>query len=108
MEHELKCWPDPFQAILDGKKTHEIRKTDRDFHEGDLLLLREYRVTFSCLDPIDFHEITKGEYTGRTCQVRVTYLSAPETFGLPKGLCVLSIRPVDGVNPYRTSDKESP
>lgn len=78
--HELKCWPEPFKAVLDGKKTHEIRKTDRDFHEGDELLLREWAPT-----------VPRG-YTGREVYARVTYLSPPGMFGLPEGLCVMSLQ----------------
>src|SRR5690348_13292378 len=40
--HVLKVWPDFYAAIASGRKTFEIRKDDRDFAEGDRLLLREW------------------------------------------------------------------
>ena len=59
--HELKTWPEYFEAILDGRKRFEFRLDDRDFKVGDVLLLREY-------DP------NKWDYTGNTVRVKVTYI----------------------------------
>lgn len=61
MVHELKTWPIYFQAIVDRKKRFEIRFNDRDFKEGDTLILREYR------------EKTR-HYTGRKVLVNVLYV----------------------------------
>ncbi|VEF93151.1 Domain of Uncharacterised Function with PDB structure [Streptococcus pseudoporcinus] len=41
-QHMLKCYPEYFEAIMDGTKTFEYRYNDRDFKVGDELLLREY------------------------------------------------------------------
>lgn len=41
-EHELKCNTEYFNRILWGQKTFEIRKNDRDFQVGDILILREF------------------------------------------------------------------
>jgi len=61
MIHELKTWPPYFQDILDGKKTFEIRKNDRDFKVGDTLRLMEW------------NPVTKS-YTGRKVDVTVRYM----------------------------------
>lgn len=42
MEHELKCWTEPFAATPDGSKPFEIRKYDRPYRVGDVLRLREW------------------------------------------------------------------
>lgn len=86
MEHDLKTWAEPFQAIVDGLKTHEIRKPDRNFNPRDTLLLREWIPEFNA-------------YTGREIRVRVTYVTHGGTWGLPAGLCVMSIRQIDKVAP---------
>jgi hypothetical protein len=76
-EHELKTWPGPFSAVLDGSKRFEWRKYDRDFHVGDTLLLREW-------------DNDKEDYTGRAVSVECLYMIS-NVFGIPKGYCVMSI-----------------
>lgn len=78
MEHDLKCWPGPFEGVVTGQKTHEVRKDDRGYSVGDTLKMREW-------DP------DTSKYTGRACRVEVTYISR-DAFGLPPGLIVMSIR----------------
>jgi hypothetical protein len=79
-EHTLKTWPEPFRALLAGEKTHEIRTADRPFAVGDLLHLREW-------DPVS------GEYSGRSLSVRVTYITKGGEWGIPAGMCVMSVTP---------------
>lgn len=40
--HDLKCWPEFFDAIARGEKTFEVRKNDRGFQKGDRLRLLKY------------------------------------------------------------------
>ena len=43
MRHELKTWPNYFEAIRCGDKRFEIRdNSDRGFQKGDLIVFREY------------------------------------------------------------------
>lgn len=60
--HKLKIGSEFFKAVKDGRKKFEIRKNDRAFHEGDILVLEEY-------DPIN------QQYLGGVIKVEVTYMT---------------------------------
>ena len=42
MNHELKIYPEYYKQILLGLKKVEIRLNDRNYQEGDLLILNEF------------------------------------------------------------------
>lgn len=42
MRHTLKIWPEFYAKVKDGSKTFEVRNNDRDFKEGDEVVLWEY------------------------------------------------------------------
>jgi hypothetical protein len=92
--HELKSWPEYFKPVQDGRKTFELRRDDRDFAVGDVLLMREW-------DP------ERKEYTGNEIRRSVTYVlrgfygpdadlfhgpDAPLR-GLTRGYCILGLTP---------------
>lgn len=78
MKHELKCWPEHFQATWVGDKTFEIRRNDRNFKERDEVELQEY-------DPND------SDFTGRSITGFITYLT---NFAQSKYFVVFSIREI--------------
>lgn len=80
-KHDLKIWPEFFTAIVEGKKTFEIRVNDRDFKVGDILILREW------------HNLLE-KYTGRIVSRKVTYITQG-AFGLPDDICVMSLKFMD-------------
>ena len=83
--HQLKSWTRFFRPIVSGDRTHELRRNDRNYGVGDLLILREF-------DP------EAGAYTGSTCEATVTSITSEEVpcavsgEGLSPGFCILSIR----------------
>ena len=78
--HELKTLPEFFGPVRRGEKRFEVRRDDRGFRKGDILRLREW---------------DGASYTGRSIDVRVTYvLEDAERFGLMTAYVVLSIEPV--------------
>lgn len=77
MVHELKIHPKPFHLILRGSKRHEVRKLDRDYQEGDHVILRELTAPGS------------STFTGRELEFRIG--SVTTGWGLPEGLCVFTL-----------------
>jgi hypothetical protein len=75
--HDLKIWTGPFLEITNGQKPYEVRSCkDRDFHQGDLLLLREWL-------PDQRHK-EGGRYTGRFVLARVKHITRPD-HGITRG-----------------------
>ena len=76
MKHELKIYPKYFEAIIDGKKTFEIRKNDRGFRVGDRVVLKEW-------DNI--------VYSGREIHAEIKYILDDKFIGLADGYVAFSI-----------------
>lgn len=78
MTHELKTWTAFYHDVAAGIKKFELRKNDRDFKVGDLLILEEWNTELK-------------EYTGNSCVVRVVYILQGGQFGLEEGYVIMSI-----------------
>lgn len=84
-EHNLKTDPAVFQAVVDGLKPYEIRKNDRDFAVGDVLVLHETKHTGQSM--------TEGApliYTGRVALRVVGHLLVG--YGLAPDWCILAFK----------------
>jgi hypothetical protein len=80
--HELKTWPCCFDGV-GVTKMFELRKNDRGFNRGDMLVLKEWNSL-------------EKEYTGREKRVWViSILRDAEEFGLRPGFVIMSIEPVE-------------
>lgn len=80
MTHALKTSPTYFQAVVKGEKTFEVRKSDRNFKEGDDLLLQEY------------DEVT-GKFSGEEWKGKITFMLSDMTGYVKKGYVTFSIIP---------------
>lgn len=60
--HDLKIYPEYFAEVIVGNKPFEIRKNDRNFKTGDLVVLHEY-------DPIS------RKLTGDKVKAEITYMT---------------------------------
>ncbi len=77
MEHELKIYPTYFEDVISGKKKFEIRKNDRKYRVGDILILKEW-------DNI--------KYSGREARAEVIYLIDDKFVGIQPGYVVMGIK----------------
>jgi hypothetical protein len=77
--HELKCWPDFYEALVNDFKTFEVRKNDRDFQVDDTLHLREWNPA-------------NRAYTGRELLAVVLYvMDLADPFLIARGYVVMSV-----------------
>ena len=76
--HTLKTWPKYYIQVKHGYKTVELRKDDRGFQAGDILVLEEW-------DP------RMEMYTGRAMERIVTHVLRGFP-GLAEGYVALSMR----------------
>lgn len=81
VEHYLKCWPNYYHRVIIGKKNFEVRKNDRDFQTGDLLILQEWNPETET-------------FTGNEKTFWIDYILHGPAFGIEEGYCVMSIKPV--------------
>lgn len=77
-KHDLKILTEFFDDVSLGNKTFEIRKNDRDFKKGDVLMLHEYNPK-------------TGRYTGSRCDKYVRYIMHGGKFGIEDGYCIMGI-----------------
>ena len=75
--HELKIKPEYFLPVFDRRKNFELRKNDRDFQVGDIIVFRQFE---------------NGEYVDGFFAREITYVlkDCPE-YGLQDGYCILGL-----------------
>lgn len=76
MTHFLKIFSKYFDDVQNGVKTFEVRKNDRGYKVGDILILKEV--------------VENDKYTGRMIKMEITYFFS--LFGLATGYCVLGVK----------------
>lgn len=75
--HTLKILPQYYMAIINGEKTFELRKNDRDYSVGDL-------ITFIKTDGTPHKE---------RIVFKITYiLENVSEYGLKDGYCILALK----------------
>lgn len=70
MKHYLKTWTQFFEPVKAGIKTFEVRRCDRPFKVGDVLVLQEF-IPSRKTSIIE----TAGGYTGEQVERVITYIT---------------------------------
>lgn len=83
--HVLNILPEFFDAIVDGTKTFEVRRNDRDFRVGDTLVLRRY-------DPMTREQFRDESGCIPRAQRLVTYILEGDSFGIDTGYVVMGLK----------------
>ena len=78
MTHELKIFPQYYEAVKNGSKNFELRKNNRDYHVQDTIVLRAW----------DGEKYLDKEPLERT--VKYVLKDCPE-FGLMDGYVILGL-----------------
>ena len=68
-----------FDDVKTGRKTFELRKNDRGYKEGDIIVMHEYK---------------DGTTTGRTIEKKIVYM-LEDFIGLEDGYCILGLGEVE-------------
>lgn len=76
--HCLKTWPEFFREVKAGTKPFEVRRNDRGFRVGDVLILQEW-------------DRGSQEYTGDMLSKRVSYMLEGAAFGIVTGFVVMGL-----------------
>ena len=87
-EHILKTLPDYWAAVETREKTFEVRRDDRGFQKGDVLVLRRLKknpsgVWYEDRSQDSYHDLRR----------KVVYVLTGGQLGIEPGYVVMAIRP---------------
>lgn len=80
--HAVKCDPEYFRELRTGNKRFEARFNDRDYQEGDLLIVSEF-------------DRSLDKYSGDRLVFDIGFVLYGPAFGIQDGHCVMSVTPAE-------------
>ncbi len=86
-EHILKTVPAYFDAVASGAKNFEVRRDDRGFQKGDILVLRRLNEGF-LKHEVDYGIDGKPRFEIRK---RIAYILTGGQFGIEPGYVVMAL-----------------
>lgn len=96
IEHSLKTAAPYWDAIERGEKTFEVRRDDRGFQKGDVLLLRRLSPGSGNVFSRDGGE-TSHEHAAKTLRATVLYVLTGGQLGIEPGHVVMALKYVERV-----------
>ena len=89
MEHKLKTLPPYWDAVNAGLKNFEVRRDDRGFQKGDVVILEKH-------DGYRF-EMDGAGFSAKPKSIRkvISYVLTGGQFGIDPGYVILGLQPAD-------------
>ena len=94
--HELKTWPAYWQAVESGEKTFEVRRDDRGFQKGDILVLQLYDPEKRAYmrDPKDPRLLSNLGANAAEIEREVSWILTGGQMGVEPGFVVMGLKPL--------------
>jgi hypothetical protein len=89
-EHIVKCQPVYFDATKDGDKPFEVRRDDRGYQKGDVLVLQRTESP----DPAKLQHFVEYDENGKVkyeLRRKITWILTGGKFGIEPGYVVLAL-----------------
>lgn len=89
--HILKTWPPYYDAVASGEKNFEVRRDDRGFQKGDVLVLQRTE------EATAFHGHVECDFDGKVkfeIRKRITWILTGGQFGVEPGYVVMGLADV--------------
>lgn len=87
-KHEVKSWPDYFATLKSGARNFDLRRADRHYKVGDLMIISEF-------------DDRLGKFTGEKLERKITFVlegvgsgAITPMHGLQRGYVILALAPV--------------
>lgn len=86
-EHKLKTWIRFWDAVASGEKTFEVRKNDRAFQTGDILVLEKYDHERGYYEMDGYTALAKP----KSIRKRISFILQGGMFGIEPSYCVMGL-----------------
>lgn len=80
--HKVKCWSNYYDAIVAGDMNFTVRRDDRGYQKGDIVLLQKY-------DPEKLRYVCGSGSVPYSIEKQIKYILTGGQFGIEPGFVVL-------------------